>query len=191
MTKIKNIKIAVMIANELEDMEVIIPIDIWRRAGLIVELISVEKKNTIVLQNNVKMYCNEILDRTNLDQFKAIYLPGGKNGIVKFKDIKNCEKLIKTLGKFAADKNKWILAMCAAPSILNDLNLLGNKKVTCYPGFEKGMESNYVKENVVVSENFITGKSAGWAFQFALKVVEELADKKTADEVKKAILFEI
>ncbi|MEG0879309.1 MAG: DJ-1/PfpI family protein [Malacoplasma sp.] len=186
---IKNIRIAVIVANELEDMEVIIPVDIWRRAGLIVEMVSIEKKNTIVLQNSLKIYCNDTLERINLDQFNAIYLPGGKNGIQKFKDVKNCEKLIKTLIKFANDKNKWIFSLCAAPTILGELNLLSNKKITCHPSHSKLFPNNYIDEGIVMSQNFITGKSAAWALPFALFIVEVLVDKKTSEEIKKSICY--
>lgn len=183
-----NIRIAIMVANESEDIEVIAAYDLWVRAGIIVELVSIEKKNTIILQSGAKMYCIETIDKTNLDQFNAIYLPGGK-GHVKFKDEKVCEKLIKTLKKFSLDKTKWILAMCASPSILGEFDLLGTSKATVYPGFEKSLGNNYQDDNVVHSGQFITGRSVAHAIEFSLMVIEKLLDKKTANDVAKQILY--
>lgn len=188
--KISKIKIAVILANESEDMEVIIPIDIWRRAGLVIELVSVEKKNTIILQSGTKIYCNEQIDKTNLDQFKAIYLPGGR-GHVKFKDPKSCEKLIKTLKKFALDEKKWIFALCAAPSILGELELLKNEKVTTYPGFENSLGKNYVDKDLVVDGNFITAKSPSLAFDLAFAVIENFLGKEIALNVANDILYKL
>lgn len=187
--KISNVRIAIVVANDCEDIEVLGVYDLWKRAGLIVELVSVEKKNTIILQSGAKMYCNDIIDKKNLDQFNAIYLPGGK-GHVKFKDEKHCEKLIKTLKKFAQEKSKWLFSMCASPSILAELDLLGTSKVTAYPGFDKIIGKNYDPSGVVVSGQFITGKSPAFVFDFALTVIEKLLDKKTANSVAKEILYE-
>lgn len=185
---IANVRIAIMVANESEDVEVLAPYDLWRRAGLIVELVSVEKKNTIILQSGAKIYCNETVDKTNLDQFNAIYLPGGK-GHTKFIDEKYCEKLIKTLKKFANESNKWLLAMCAAPSIFGILNIIGKAKATCYPGFEKALGANYVDQGCVSSGNFITAKSLAYSIEFSLLVIEKLLDKKVANTVAKQILY--
>ncbi|WP_412032473.1 DJ-1/PfpI family protein [Malacoplasma muris] len=186
---VSNVRIAIMVANESEDIEVLAPYDLWRRAGLIVELVSVEKKNTIILQSGAKMYCNSIIERTNLDQFHAIYLPGGR-GHTKFLEEKySSDKLIKTLRKFANEQNKWLLAMCASPSILGILSVLGNSKATAYPGFEKSLGKNYVDEGVVASGNVITGKSVAYAIEFSLLVIEKLLDKKTRNSVAKEILY--
>ncbi|MDE5553374.1 MAG: DJ-1/PfpI family protein [Malacoplasma sp.] len=188
--KIANIRIAVMIANESEDMEVTIPIDIWRRAGLIIELVSVEKKNTIILQSGTKIYCNETIDKTNLDQFNAIYLPGGR-GYVKFKDMKLSEKLIRTLKKFAADEKKWIFAICAAPSLLGEFELLKNEKVTVYPGFEKPLGKNYVDKDLVVDGNFITARGAAHSYDLAFTVVENFLGKEIALNVANDVFYKL
>lgn len=188
--KIANIRIAVVLANENEDMEVVIPVDIWRRAGLIIELVSVEKKNTIILQSGTKIYCNETIDKTNLDQFNAIYLPGGR-GHAKFKDPKLCEKLIKTLKKFALDEKKWIFAICAAPSVLGELELLKNEKATVYPGFEKFLGKNYVEKDLVIDGNFITARGPSLAFELAFAVIEKFLGKEIALNVANDILYKL
>lgn len=187
--KIANVRIAVILANESEDMEVVVPVDIWRRAGFIIELISVEKKNTIVLQSGTKVYCNEILDFTNLNQFNAIYLPGGR-GHVKFKDPKLSEKLIKALKKFATEK-KWIFAICAAPSILGELELLDKEKATVYPGFEASLGKNFVDKDLVVDGKFITAKGPALAYDLAFAVIENLLGKEIALNVANDILYKI
>lgn len=186
--KISNVRIAIIVAGKSEDAEVIVPFDIWKRAGIIIELISVEKKNTIVLQSGTKIYATTTLDKVNLSPFNAIYLPGGE-GHLKFKELKT-DKLSKALEKFASiNENKWILAMCAAPSLLAYFNLITNQKLTAYPGYEGALGKHYVDEDVVVSGNFITARSLAHAVDFSLQVVETLLDKETADRVKKEICY--
>lgn len=182
------IKIAIMVAQESEDIEVITPYDLWKRAGISVEKISVEKKNTITLQSGTKIYCEEVLDKTNLDRFNAIYLPGGR-GHEKFLDEKFSKKLQEKLIKFVSDDKKWVFAMCAAPSVLIKLNAVQTQKMTAYPGYDKMLGSNFLNEDIVCDKNIITARSAFFAIDFALLVIEKLISKQVASNVANAILY--
>ena len=179
-------KIAIMVANKSEEMEVIVPADLWRRAGLDVQIISVEKKKNIVLQHGVRISCDDNLIKENLSKYNAIYLPGGK-GHASFLD-EACEKLKSQLAKIAVNQKLSIFAICAAPKVLNKLKLIENVKVTIYPGMEEDVK-NYVDQDVVVDKNFITAKAPGVVIDFALTVIEKLVSKQTADTVAKQILY--
>ena len=67
------LRIATLIANKSEDIETVAAVDIWRRAGISVRLISVEKKKNITLANGVKISCDEILAKENLSKYNAIF----------------------------------------------------------------------------------------------------------------------
>jgi 4-methyl-5(b-hydroxyethyl)-thiazole monophosphate biosynthesis len=83
------------------------------------------------------------------------------------------------------------MAICAAPVCFADWNVLdANVKVTCYPGLENPkLEDNYVKQDVVISKNFITASGPGVASEFAFKVVEKFISPAKAKELKKQMLF--
>jgi putative intracellular protease/amidase len=51
------------------------------------------------------------------------------------------------------------------------------------------LEDNYVKQDVVVSKNFITGAGPGVASEFAFKVVEKFISATKAKELEKEMLF--
>ncbi len=182
------VKIAIMVAKESEDMEVIVPFDLWKRAGISVEKISVEKKNTITLQSGTKISCEETLEKTNLDRFTAILIPGGR-GHETFLDEKLCKKLHDKLAKFVADEKKWVFAICAGPSVLSRLGVIQDQKMTVFPGFEKYLGNNFQDENVVCDKNIITAKSAFYSIDFALLVIEKLLNKQVALNVANAILY--
>lgn len=182
------VHIAIIVAKESEDIEVVVPYDLWKRAGISVEKISIEKKNTIVLQSGGKIYCEDILDKTNLDRFQAIYLPGGR-GHVRFLDEKLCERLHNSLTKFVSDPKKWILSICAAPTVLMDLNLITDQKLTVYPGFEEKIGKNFSNDDVVCDKNIITAKSPFFVFDFSLLVIEKLINKQVANNVASSILY--
>lgn len=188
------VRIAIISCNETEEMELVVPLDIWRRAGFRVDLISLEKKNTIILQNGLKISCDQTIDKANINQYNAIYLPGG-GGHKKYfvdawpaKNNDNVLKLHKFLEKFNDTKDKYILAMCAAPKLLIHLNLINNRKFTCYPSFEKGDEKNYVDKAVVVEKELITGRSPAAVFEFAYAVIDALESDKKVKKVKTEII---
>lgn len=183
------LKIAVIVANQTEDIELVVPTDIWRRAGLIVKLISVEKKKNVILNHGTKVSCDEILSKENLSKYNAIYLPGGP-GYTHF-DKETAPKLVTFAQKEYKNPKITFMAMCAAPLCFADWNILdANVKVTCYPGLEKPkLEDNYVKQDVVISKNFITGAGPGVASEFAFKVVEKFISPAKTKELKKQMLF--
>lgn len=178
--------IAIIVANKCEEMEVIIPIDIWRRAGIAVQVISIEKKKSLILQNGTHISCDDILAKENLSKYSAIYLPGGK-GCVDFLDPAKCAKLITFLKKASTAKID-IFACCAAPTVLHQLGIIDNIKVTCYPGCQLGLK-HHVDQDVVIDKNFITSKASGTTIDFALAVVKKLVSLPKAKEVAKQICY--
>ena len=75
------------------------------------------------------------------------------------------------------------------PGTLN-LDILKNKKATCYPGFEKHfIDATYEKESVVKHENVITSNGMGSALKFAFEIVKTLKGEKVAEKVKEEILY--
>ncbi len=187
------IRIAVIACNETEDLELIGPVDLWRRAGFRVDTISLEKKNTILLNSGVKVSCDNIIEKTNLEQYNAIYLPGGSGHTKYFienwppRNNDGVVKLQKALNKFHT-MNKYIIAMCAAPSILGALGFLKEIKATCYPGYQETFKSTYVDEPVVVDKHIITGRSPAAIFDLSYKVIEILESNATVDKIKHEII---
>lgn len=188
------IRIAVIACNETEDIELLVPVDLWRRVGIRVDTISLEKKNSIILNSGVKISCDNIIEKTNFEQYNAIYLPGG-SGYKKYfienwppRNNEGVVKLHKHLNKFN-EENKDIYALCAAPNLLGSMGILNNKKATCYPSFEEPFKKNYVNEPVVIDKNIVTGRSPAAIFDFSFIIVERLLNKKALNDLKKEIIY--
>ena len=79
---------------------------------------------------------------------------------------------------------------CAAPSVFGGADLLEGKEAIAYPGFEKNLKGAKVSEAPVVkSGHFITAKSAGYTFDFALEIITALAGEEKAKEVASGIIY--
>jgi 4-methyl-5(b-hydroxyethyl)-thiazole monophosphate biosynthesis len=88
-------------------------------------------------------------------------------------------------------KGMKLAAICAAPMVLGQLNILKGKKAVCFPGFENDLlGATLLYEPAVKSENIITGRGPGAALDFALEIVTELKGKPLADKLAKDMLVQ-
>lgn len=181
------IRIAVLMADKTEDIEAIVPIDLWKRAGFNVVTLSVEKKKNITLASGTKISCNEVLTMENFSKFNAVYLPGGP-GYKKFNDV-DAPKLINFIVKNANNQKITFMSICAATAVYGGLGVLANVKATCYPGFQDSFKKTYVDKDVVCDKNFITGKGPGSAYKLALVAIAKLTNLKTAKEIAKQTCY--
>lgn len=179
-------KVALFLVKDFEEMEAIIPIDILRRAGIIVDTVSITSENIVESSRNIKIFSDKIINEINFDDYEMIILPGGPGT----KNYYNSNILLENINKFSEDKK--LAAICAAPTVFSKLGILNNIEAISYPSCEDEIVKGGAilkNENVVVYNNIITSKSAGTAIEFSLKIVEILLGKTKAIEVKNQIIF--
>lgn len=178
--------IYVFLANGFEECEALAPIDILRRAGFELETVGVNGK-IAVSSHNIPVTCDITIDEAKFNNIEAIILPGGMPGTINLENNSKVQKFID----YSVDNGLLIGAICAAPSILGHKNLLNGKKATCFPGFEKDLFGADVLDTFVVCDgNIITAKGAGAAFQFGFELLSYLKNDKTANDLKKQMMFE-
>lgn len=174
----------VFLADGFEELEALAPIDILRRAG--VELITVGVSGeTVVGAHKVRFTPDITVDKVVLDdKVDMIVLPGGMPGTINLEN----DDYVQAAIDFCAKNDKYIAAICAAPSILGHKGLLKGKEAICFPGFEKDLEGAVIsKEPVAADGKFITAKGAGVAVDFALTLTAKLVSEAKAEEIRKGI----
>jgi 4-methyl-5(b-hydroxyethyl)-thiazole monophosphate biosynthesis len=177
-------KVFIFLADGFEEIEAIAPIDIFRRANVEVVTVSISANKRVIGAHNVSVLADCLFSETDFSNNDLLFLPGGMPGTKNL----DAHEGLKQLLQRQADKVKNIAAICAAPSILGKMNLLKDKEAICYPGFEDQLYGAILsKDKIVKSGNISTAKGAGVAIQFALKLVEELKGKETADKIAAAI----
>ena len=88
------------------------------------------------------------------------------------------------------NKNKFIAAICAAPSILGENKILEGKRATCYPGFESQLKgANYIDKSLVIDGNIITSKGPATAMLFSIALLEIMTNTQTAAKIAQGLLF--
>lgn len=171
-------------ADGFEEIEALTTIDVLRRAGMNVEIVSVTPDEIVVGAHNVSILCDVNFENCDFFDAELLFLSGGMPGAATLDKHEGLRKLILSF----VEKGKPVAAICAAPMVLGKLGLLKGKKATCYPGFEQYLEgAECVKEHVVRDGNIITGMGPGAAMEFALDIVDLLAGKEKVDELVEAM----
>jgi len=179
-------RILLFLAEGFEEIEAVAPIDVFRRAGIDVTTVSVSNKLTVTGAHGIGVNADVIFEKADLSGDFLIYLPGGMPGTTNLDNHAGLKKLIE---KQAAE-GATIAAICAAPSILGKMGLLKQKEAICYPGFESFLTDAKISSSTIVkSGNILTAKGPGVAIPFALKIVEELKGKDTAQQVANAMII--
>ena len=170
-------KTMIIVTQGLEECEALLTYDLLYRAGIDVELIGTEE--FITSSHNVTFKAHKLLEDIDVAEYECLVLPGGMPG------TKNLEsnQIVSDLIDNFAENDRYIAAICAAPSILIHKNLLENEKFICYPGFESGLIPG--KQKAMQDRKFITGKGLGAAFEFSYLIILNLVGKEKAEEVLK------
>lgn len=176
--------IYVFLANGFEEIEGLTVVDFLRRAELEVYTVGISGK-LITGAHNIPVFCD--LDESEVkldDSVEAVVLPGGMPGTL---NLEKSETVINAIN-FCADNDRYICAICAAPSVLGHLGLLKNKTACCFPGFENELEGATISDSYVCKDGkIITAKGMGSAIDFSEKITACLINENKAKRIKESL----
>lgn len=180
-------RVNVYLADGFEEIEAVTVVDVLRRAEIDVRMISITGRKAVKGAHSVVVEADELFENADNSGADMLVLPGGMPGTRYLGEHNGLSEVI--LG--FAEKNKPIAAICAAPSVLGRMGLLNGKKAVCYPGFEEALKGAVIGEDIVSQEgNYITSMGPGTAIYFALRLVELLIDKETAEELHEGMIVQ-
>ena len=179
-------KVYIFLAEGFEEVEALTSVDVLRRAKIDIKMVSVTNKNEVTGSHGITVIADGIFDDFDYSDADMIVLPGGTPGA---NNLNAHEKLGQWLSKHNSE-GKMIGAICAAPLVLGQKNILKDHIATCYPGFENQLIGAKVTGNSVeISKNIVTGKGIGAAMEFSLTLVAQLTDQHTAEELSKKMVI--
>ena len=168
----------IFFADGVEEIEALTAVDILRRGGVETVMVSVTGNRTIHGSHDIIFETDRLFEDGPLTDADMLVLPGGGAGTKALTAHEGLRELLFAYAK----KDRWIGAICAAPSVLGRNGLLRGRRATCFPGFEEFLEGATVTgESVVVDGKFITGKGMGVANEFALSLLGALDADKAAE----------
>lgn len=179
-------KCYIFLAEGFEDSEAVNSIDVLRRAKETVTIVSITGSRLVTSSHGISLQAETLFEDCDFSDGDMLILPGGMPGTLNLKAYAPLIELIMDYNRHG----KFIAAICAAPSIFGEIGLLKGKRATCFPGFEdKLIGATYTASSAELDGNVITGRSAGNAMLFGLKLVEALRGKQFADDLAKQIVM--
>ena len=177
---------AIFFATGYEEIEALTVVDILRRAGEEITMVSVTDERTVTSSHGVEVTMDKVLSEVNFDETDVIVLPGGMPGT---KNLEACAALMEQVDAFV-QAGKTVAAVCAAPSILGHRGHLNGKKACSFPDMESQLEgAEVLREPAVIDGNIITGRGMGAAIPFGLAILEKLQGKEAAEAMGKKIVY--
>lgn len=175
--------VLVPLAQGCEEIEAVTIIDILRRAGVSVVSAGLDAQPVRASRGAV-LVPDTTLDEALKQSFDMVALPGGQPGTNNLK----ADPRVIALVQHMAREDKYVAAVCAAPSVLATAGLLDGKRATSFPRALDPFPAVRQQQAAVVEDGkFVTSRGPGTAMDFALTLVERLAGRAKRDEVESAL----
>ena len=176
------------LANGFEEIEALATVDILRRAGMVVNTVTINADGFATGANGITVKADAVIDNVSLaPDTEWLICPGGMPGAANLAaNEKVCEMLS---AQFA--RGGRIAAICAAPAVvLAPLGILEGRKATCYPGFESEVvNADMTGAPVEVQDTLVTANGPGNAIPFALSIVAVSKGNGVASDLAAALQY--
>lgn len=176
-------KVLCIMSDQFEELEAVGTIALLRRAGIEVHVCALHG-NRATGRFQITLSELACINEANAEGYDALFLPGGPH-YAELQENEAVQQLIKAFH----NQQKYICAICAAPTILGHLGLLKNRKYTCFTSMNQDFGGSYIDQYTAIDGNIITGRSAAAVIDFAFVIIEQLLGKEKAEEVKESIYY--
>lgn len=161
-------KVIICFAENFEEVEGLMVVDLLRRAKIDVSMVSVTGNLEVTGSHQITVKADVLFEEADFDGADMIILPGGMPGTRNLQAHKGLSEQIQKFHK----EGKMLGAICAAPLVLGCNHVLEGKKACCYPGFEEELTgAEVVYQPVTADGNVITSRGLGTALEFGCEII--------------------
>lgn len=187
MPSIGNAKIMILATNGFEQSELEYPLDHLKQAGAEVDVVSLEGgeiKGWDKSDWGAAVKVDKTLDSVEPAHYDALVLPGGQIN----PDLLRVEKSAVAFVKAFHDSGKTLAAICHAPWLLIEADVIKGRKATSYKSIVTDMKNAGAKwedSETVVDGNLITARNPGDLESFTnaiIRAVEKGGEHRVAAE---------
>jgi protease I len=178
--KLNGKKVAILVADGFEQVELTEPKQALDEAGAKTEIVSPNAEQVKGWSHTIwgdTFIVNTALDKANPDNYDALLLPGG---VMNPDKLRRNEQALKFVQAFFA-AGKPVAAICHGPWTLIDAGVVKGRKLTSYETIQtdlKNAGAQWVDEEVVVDNGLITSRKPDDIPAFNRKMIEEFAEGK-------------
>jgi protease I len=150
-------RVAVLVEQMYQEMEVWYPVYRLREAGCAVELVAPEAGKTYASKLGYPAKSTLAASDALADQFAAVVIPGGFSPDY----VRRSEPMLKLVRDIHA-QGKPVAAICHGPWVLCSTSALKGRKVTCFHSIKDDVQNaggTYVDQEVCIDGNVITSRT--------------------------------
>src|SRR5437016_3005927 len=173
---LKQARVAVLVEQQYQEMEVWYPIYRLREAGCKVTLVGPEAGVTYSSKLGYPAKSDKAAKDVSPDDFDALVIPGGFAPDF----LRRQEAVIKFV-RHINEQGKPIAAICHGPWVLCSTPALRGKKATCFFAIKDDVinaGANYVDAEVVRDGNIITSRKPDDLPAFVVELIKAITDRK-------------
>jgi deglycase len=187
--ELKGKRIAFLMSNEgVEQVELTKPRKAVEEAGAEVDLIATEDSEIQGVNHLDKadtFQPDKTTKEAKADDYDGVVMPGG---VANPDNLRMDKDAVRFLREFFA-AGKPVGAICHAPWMLIEADVVDGRKVTSYPSLQTDIRNaggNWVDEEVVVDSGLVTSRKPDDIPAFNAKLVEEFAEGVHEEQREKA-----
>lgn len=174
----------VLFAAGSEELETVTVVNILRRGGVQVSLAGLQE-GALRGSRGITLQPDTTLDAVQGNTFDMVVLPGGQPGTNHLKADARVSSLLQRM----VMQDKYVTAICAAPSVLAQAGLLDGKRATSFPTCLDDYPKVAQQMSAVVEDGkLITSRGPGTAMDFALVLLERLMGSAKRLEVENGLV---
>ncbi|EOH92504.1 PfpI family intracellular protease [Enterococcus haemoperoxidus ATCC BAA-382] len=150
-------KVAVLVTDLVEDVELTSPKETLEKAGYDVILVEKEAGKTITGKNGTTFTIDVSIDDVKPDDFVALLIPGGFSP-----DQLRADQRFVDFTKFFLENNLPLFAICHGPQLFIQTDLTKGRTLTSYITVQPDLAyaGGHIKdEAVVIDNNLITSRT--------------------------------
>ncbi|HEY9262888.1 type 1 glutamine amidotransferase domain-containing protein [Chitinophaga sp.] len=176
--QLKGKKVAIVVANGFEEVELTKPMEALKNAGATVDIISPEEKSVRAWAETewgkdypVDKHIKDVIAQ----DYDALVLPGG---VMNPDHLRINDRVIAFVTGFF-DDSKPIAAICHGPWTLIETGELDGRKMTSFKSLKTDLENAgalWVDEEVVTDKGLVTSRTPKDLPAFCKKMIEEIAE---------------
>lgn len=175
--KLDGIKVAILVANGFEQVELTEPRKALQEAGAKTEIVSPENgkvKGWKFTEWGDQFPVDVQLDKVNPGQYQALLLPGG---VMNPDHLRMNESAVEFVRHFV-DSGKPIAAICHGPWTLIEADAVDQRTVTSWPSLKTDLinaGADWVDEEVVTTDGLVTSRKPDDLPAFNREMIEEFS----------------
>jgi protease I len=182
--KLNGKKVAILVADGFEQVEMTKPREALENAGAETKIISPKAgqiQGMLHADKGEKFDVDLTLQNARPEEFDALMIPGG---LMNPDQLRSTPEALEFVRHFFSE-GKPVAAICHAPWVLIDAGVVRGRTLTSWPAIKTDVRNaggNWMNEEVVVDNGLVTSRKPDDIPAFNEKMIEEFCEGKHAPQ---------